>query len=424
MFDATKEYALKLDLEDESKKFRDRFYIQNDLIYMDGNSLGMMSIDAETCVNRVLNEWKTLAINGWSDAKIPWFYYAEELAKKMSKFMGTSENEIIIHSSATINLHIGLSIFYKPEGIRSKIIMDELNFPSDIYAVKSHIKSLGYEVEEVLELIKSNDGKTINEDDIINSFTNEIALVILPSVLYRSGQLLNIERITKEAHKKGIYVLFDLCHSAGAFRHELSKWDVDFAFWCGYKYFNNGPGGVASIYINKKHFDRETGLAGWFGYKKESQFDMKLDFVKSKNAGGFQISTPHLLSMAPLEGSLNIFEEAGIDNLRSKSLKLTDYLIFLIEKKLSKFDFTIGTPKEHSRRGGHVALEHDDAIRINEAIKNNNIIPDFRFPNTIRLAPIALYTSFFEVWKVVDIIEKIMMNEEYKKFDDKRSTIA
>ncbi|MBN2259745.1 MAG: kynureninase [Clostridiales bacterium] len=424
MFRTDENFALEMDSKDKLKKFKERFYIQKDTIYMDGNSLGMMSKDAEEALMRLVNEWKTLGINGWMGGKIPWFYYAEELSKKMSSLMGASPEEVIIHGSTTINLHIGLSTFYRPKENKYKILMDELNFPSDIYAVESQIKAKGLKPDDVLVLVKSRDGKTLEEEDIIEMMTDEVAVALLPGVLYRSGQLIDMERITKAAHEKGIYVIFDLSHSAGAIKHELSKWNVDFAFWCGYKYLSNGPGGSASFFINKKHFEKETGLAGWFGYRKDKQFDMDLEFKQAKNAGGFQIGTPHIFSMAPLEGTLNIFEEAGIDNMREKSLKATDYMMYLIDSKLAKFGFNIGTPREHSRRGGHVALEHDEAIRINEAMKERGIIPDFRYPNVIRLAPIALYISFHDIWKMVEIIEDIMINKEYEKFSKERSTVA
>lgn len=207
-------------------------------------------------------------------------------------------------------------------------------------------------------------------------------------------------------------------------QHLLDEWQVDFAFWCNYKYFSNGPGGTASIYINEKHLSRGPELAGWFGYSKSKQFDMTQEFIHDNTAGAWQVGTPHLLSMAPLEGSLKLFTEAGMDNIRTKSLALTNYLIQLIDNHLASYGFTIGTPREETRRGGHIALEHKDAIPINEALKAKGVIPDFRYPNVIRLAPIALYTSFEEVWKVVEIIKTIMETKEYQSFSSDRGTIA
>ena len=187
---------------------------------------------------------------------------------------------------------------------------------------------------------------------------------------------------------------------------------------------NNGPGGTAGLYINKRHFDREVGLAGWYGVEKDKQFDLENEFHKNKSAGGWQIGTSHMLSMAPLEGSLKLYEEAGIDNLREKSLNLTSYMMFLIDELLSCHGFTIGTPREDQKRGGHVALEHEEAVRINEALKEKGVVPDFRPPNVIRLAPVPLYTSYHDVWRVITLIKDIYENGDYKKFDKKRSTVA
>jgi kynureninase len=231
--------------------------------------------------------------------------------------------------------------------------------------------------------------------------TEDVALVFLPSVLYRSGQLLDMEFLTFEAHKRGIIIGFDCCHSAGVVPHSLSQWGVDFAVWCNYKYLNVGPGGPATIYINKKHFDRDPGLAGWMGYLPEKQFDLLNEFEAANNAGGWQLGTPHMLSMAPLEGSLKIFNEAGIEKLREKSLKITGYMMYLIENELAQYGFKIGNPRDNHRRGGHVALEHEEAIRINAALKDRGVIPDYRRPNVIRLAPVPLYISFYDVWVVI-----------------------
>lgn len=424
MEDLSLNYARSLDYEDALRKYRDRFYLNENEIYMDGNSLGLLSKDSEESLLRILNEWKKLGINGWGNARIPWFSYAENLAELQAPLMGARKEELIIHSSTTLNLHSLLSTFFKPSKSKNKIMIDILNFPSDRYAVESHLKLRGLNPKEHLCVINSTDGKMLDEDMIISTMSDDIALILLPSVLYRSGQLLDMERLTHEAHKRDIIIGFDCCHSAGSVPHELSKWKVDFAFWCNYKYFNCGPGGTASLYVNERHLSRGPEITGWFGYEKSKQFDMSQEFIPQSTAGAWQVGTPHLLSMAPLEGSLRMFNEAGIENIRKKSLALTSYLIMLIEKELIPYGFTIGTPREEKRRGGHVALEHDDAVRINEALKARGVIPDFRYPNVIRMAPIALYTSFEDVWKTVDIIKNLMMNKEYEKYSSERGTIA
>lgn len=424
MYEYGEEYALELDQKDPLKHFRDEFYLDPDTIYMDGNSLGLMSRKAEAAALRVLEEWKTLGINGWMGGNPPWFFMAEKLGERMARLLGAEPDEVVIHSSTTINLHIGLSTLYRPTETRYRILMDELNFPSDVYAVKSHLAMRGIDPEDGVVMVRSEDGKTLSEESIIAAMDDSVAVALLPGVLYRSGQWLDLERLTREAHKRGIRVMYDLSHAVGAVAHELSRWDVDYAFWCGYKYMNNGPGGVAGLYLNRRHAALPTGMAGWFGYRKETQFDMVLAFDQNTGAAGLQVGTPHLLSMAPLEGSLDLFEAAGMQALREKSLKATEYMMALIDEKLAPFGFTIGTPREPHRRGGHVALEHAEAVRINEAMKERGIIPDFRYPNVIRLAPIPMYTSFHEIYRTIVIIEEIMNSGDYKKFSGSRSVVA
>jgi kynureninase len=299
-----------------------------------------------------------------------------------------------------------------------------LTFPSDRYAIESQLQLKGLDPKTHLILVQSRERKTLEEEDIVALMQGDVALAFFPSVLYRSGQLLDMELLSREAHRRNILIGFDCAHSIGAIPHQLSAWEVDFACWCNYKYLNSGPGGVAGLYINNKHADVRPGLAGWFGYRKDQQFDLRNSFEPAHGAGGWQIGTPHILSMAPLEGSLRMFQEVGIQKVREKSLQLTEYLMFLIDAVLSPHGFHIGTPREATRRGGHVALEHDDAIRINAAMKTRGIIADFRFPNVIRLAPIALYTSFHDVWKVVRNIYEIMTTREYEQYEKERDVVA
>lgn len=426
-FSLSEEFAKSLDEKDKLKTFRDRFYVNNDTIYMDGNSLGLLSKDSEASLLRVMNEFKELGINGWMGAKEPWFTYAENLGSRQAALVGACKDEVIVTASTTTNMHNLLATFYKPCGKRKKVLMDELNFPSDFYAVQSHLRLHHLDIEENLAIVPSRDGKTIDENDAIAMMNEDIAIAIFPSVLYRSGQLLDMKLLTEKAHEKGIIIGFDCCHSAGAVPHELHNWDVDFAFWCNYKYLNCGPGSTGSLFVNRKHFNTLPGLAGWWGYNKNKQFDMIREFEPAGNAGSWQISTINLFSTAPLEGSLNIFEEAGMDSIRSKSLKQTSYLMYLIDNLITDepYIFKVGSPREESRRGGHVALEHEtEAIRINQCLKEKGVVPDFRYPNVIRLAPIALYTSYHEIWQVVRIIKEIMDNKEYLKFESKRGTVA
>jgi len=246
-------FALKMDADDPLARFRRRFYRIPSSIYMDGNSLGLMSKDAEETLNRVVNEWKRLGIGGWGRGKIPWIDYGSYLGDMQAALIGAKSGEVIVTNSTTVNLHNLVSTFYKPKGKRRKILADELNFPSDLYALTSQILLAGGDPKKDLILVKNRNG-IIEESDLIERMNEDIALVILPSVYYRSGQLLDIARITRAAHRKEIFVGFDLCHSIGVVPHLLDLWGVDFAYWCNYKYINGGPGSTGGLYVNSRHF--------------------------------------------------------------------------------------------------------------------------------------------------------------------------
>lgn len=418
------EYAKSLDEQDTLGKYRNEFYIQPNVIYMDGNSLGLLSKRAEKSVLTLLDSWKQYGIDGWTQGEHPWFYFPETLSDMCAPLVGASKEEVIITGSTSANLHQLVASFYRPEGIRNKILADELNFPSDLYAISSQLSLHGFNGDEHMKLVKSYDGYTLQDEDIISVMTDDVALIILPSVLYRSGQVLDIKMLTEAAHERNIMIGFDLCHSIGSVPHELDKWDVDFAFWCNYKHVNGGPGATGGLYVNRKHFGGKPGLAGWFGSDKEKQFDLSTQMTPATNAGAYQIGTPHIMSSAPLYGSLEMFAEVGIDAIREKSLKLTNYMMTLIEHELSEYNFVIANPRETEKRGGHIFLVHDEAARICKALKVQQVIPDFRSPNGIRLAPVALYNSYEDVWKTVQILKLIMKEELYKKYENKRDVIA
>ena len=297
----------------------------------------------------------------------------------------------------------------------------------------THLRTLGElagrggDPERDLVLTQSRDGRTIAEDDVIEAMRPDVALVMLPSVLYRSGQLLDMARLTAAARERGIPLGWDCAHSAGSIPHRFSEWGVDFAVWCNYKYLNSGPGSVGSLYLNRRHFDRPPALPGWWGYQRERQFDMRFDFDAAPGAAGWQISTIGVLSAAPLIGSLDLFDEAGIERVRAKSLALTGYLMDLMDARgmLSpETGFTIGTPAEPERRGGHVAVEPPQATQIVRALKARDVTPDFRPPDVIRLAPIPLYTSFVDVWETVRHLHEIVQAGEHEQFAEGRDLVA
>lgn len=426
-FEEMKAKAEALDAQDPLRKSRERFVIPQGRVYLDGNSLGLPAKESLEGVLRVLEEWKTLNIDGWLEGKIPWFSLPEEMGRRMAPFVGALPQEVVMSGSTTSNLHSLVLTFYQPEGKRRKILADELNFPSDLYALASEIRLKGGDPSTDLILAPSEDGRTLDEEKIISLMDETVSVVLLPSVLYRSGQLLDMERLTREAHARGIFIGFDCAHSAGSVPHRLHDWDVDFAFWCSYKHLNGGPGSPAFLFLNERHFWREPGLAGWFGYVKEKQFDMRIEFEHAKSAGGWQLGTPSVLSAATLEAALKIQEEAGIDRIREKSLRLTDFLIELVDGFLSEepYGFTIGTPRDHRRRGGHLAIEHPrEAWRICCALKARGIVPDFRPPCVIRVAPVALYNTFTEVWEVARALKEITERRDFERFPKERSAVS
>lgn len=417
--------ALALDQQDPLRKFRDRFYqLEGGKIYMDGNSLGLASKDAEQALLRVLEVWKKEGILMWNIDDGYFFQYARILGNRLAKLINAGENEVIVAGNTTVNIHQLIATFWQPTKERYKILVDDLNFPTDRYAIDSQIRLKGMQVEEVLKIVKSKDGVFIDEDEVIDAMTDDVAVVLLPSVLYRSSQLLDMERLTAEAHKRGILIGFDLCHSIGCVVHDFQKINADFATWCNYKYISAGPGASAGLYVNKRHFGKPVGLAGWFGNRDETQFQLKHTFDQAPDAIAWQTGTPNHFSMAPIEGVLNIFEEAGLQHIHEKSLNLTAYLMYLIDQNLKPFGFSYNNPTDDTKRGGHVSLVHEEAYRICLALKQHQVVPDFREPNVIRLAPIALYNSYEDAFKIVEVLKQIGEQKEWEQHSATRAMVT
>jgi kynureninase len=414
-----------LDAGDPLASFRDRFYVPDRTLYFDGNSLGLLSRDAERAVLQALDAWRQLAIEGWTGGPRPWFYLGEELGAAQAELVGAHPSEVVVTGGITINLHALLATFFRPDNGRTHIVTDALSFSSDLYALQSHLRLRGLDPTESLILVPSRDGRTIDEQDVLAALDRpDVALVWLPSVLYRGGQLQNIPRLTAAAHARGLTIGFDCAHSVGSVPHRLHDWGVDFAAWCNYKYLNAGPGAVGSLYVHERHHALGPGLAGWWGSDKQRQFDIAPEFTPAASVGAWQIGTPSVLGAAALYGSLAVLREAGITRAREKSLALTGLLIELADRHLVPLGFEIGTPRDPDRRGGHVALEHPAAIRITRALKARGIIPDFRPPNVIRLAPTALYTRYRDVGEVVLTLKSIVESGEHLQFPDERGVVA
>lgn len=419
-------YATDLDARDPLREFRGRFFVQPDRVYLDGNSLGLLSRDAEAALLEALDAWKRQAIEGWTAGERPWFHIGEELGALQAACLGALPAEVVATGAITLNLHSLVATFYQPQGRRTKILATALDFPSDVYALQSQVRLRGLDPAEHLLLVPSRDGRCVDEDDVIAAMADDVALAVLPSVLYRGGQLLDMQRLTRAAHARGIPIGFDCAHSAGSVPHRLHDWEVDFAFWCTYKYLNSGPGAVGGLFVHQRHFGTRPALAGWWGEDKARQFDMSHTFEPAAGAGAWQISTPSVLGAAPLYGALRLLNEAGIERIREKSLRQTDYLLFLADTLLAQapYGFQAGTPREHARRGGHVALEHPEALRLSKALRARGVVPDFRPPNVIRLAPAALYTTYAELWRTVEALRQVVDRGEHLAYTTARDAVA
>ncbi|NHN42089.1 kynureninase [Halorubellus sp. JP-L1] len=410
--------ARERDESDPLSAFRERFEIPDDY-YMDGNSLGPISADAEASLQNAVDEWRDLAIRGWTDSDPEWFHYGERLGDELAPLVGARESEVVVADSTTLNIHKLVGSFLDARGDRPPgVLVNDLDFPTDHYAIAAQLRQRGLDPDEHLHRVESPDGRTVPAEAVERALDeHDVGIVFMPSVLYRSGQLLDVERIAELAHDHGAFAGFDLAHSIGAVPHELHDLGVDFAVWCSYKYLNAGPGAIAGLYVHEDHHDVHPNLAGWWGNDKATQFDMALEFDPADAAGRFQVGTVPVLSAAPLHGALDVVHDAGIDRIREKSIQLTETLIDLADDRLAEYGVDVGTPREPARRGGHVALEHDEAYRISEALRDHGVVTDFRKPDVVRVAPAPLYTRFEDVHDVVAIIEEILETREYEEYE-------
>lgn len=409
-------YAALQDEQDELKPFRSRFLVPQingqDSVYFCGNSLGLQPASVREYLQTELNDWANLGVEGHIHATNPWLSYHEMFAAPLSRLTGGKENEVVSMNALTVNLHLLMLSFYRPDASRYRIICEEKAFPSDSYALQSQARLHGYDPKYIIREVKPRSGRyDIDEQDILDAIAEEgdrLAMVMFGGVNYYTGQVFDMQKITAAAHKVGAVAGFDLAHAIGNIPLQLHDWNVDFAAWCTYKYLNSGPGSVSGIYIHEKHASNpETfRLAGWWGHDKSSRFKMEPQFVPIPTAESWQMSNAPVLSMAAHKASLDIFDEAGISRLREKSIRLTAYLDFLLQEILAKPEFngmfSIITP---SSRGAQISmLFHRRGREMFEHLSKNGVIADWREPDVIRIAPAPLYNSFSDVFRFAEII--------------------
>jgi kynureninase len=422
-FSDNEDFAKQLDAQDSLHVYREKFHLPANrsgepLIYFAGNSLGLMPKAAKQIVEQELEDWAKLGVDAHLKAKTPWYSYHETLRGPAARLVGAQPIEVICMNSLTVNLHLMMATFYRPKKSRFKILMEDPAFPSDTYAIKTQIIHHGLDPKDALILARPRSGEfTVRTEEILDlmeKHADELAVVLIGGVNFFTGQLFDIPMITAAAQKHGITVGVDLAHAIGNVPLSLHDWNVDFAVWCSYKYLNAGPGAVAGAFIHERHATNTNlaRLAGWFGNDPNTRFRMHLEpeFIPVPSADGWQISNPPILSMAPLRASLAIFEEAGMDALRQKSIKLTNYLQFLLESEpdgQSKKQYTIITPRQADRRGCQLSiLVREHPKELFTKLEAADVKCDFREPNVIRVAPTPLYNTFHEVWRFANILRR------------------
>ncbi len=370
-------------------------------VYLDGNSLGPLSWAAHAAVERRMRQWHHHGVTAWDD----WIGLAERLAPALARLVGANADEVIPTGGVTVNLHAVLAGLYRPEGRRRHIVALAHEFPSDLYALRSWSERHGAE----LRLVGGTE--IVDEADVEAALDDEVALAWLPVVTYRAGQLLDVARLTRAAHDAGALAGWDAAHSIGAVPHALHDHGADVAVWCSYKYLNGGPGAPGGLFVHRRHHGRPPGLPGWWGHERTSQFEMRPDFTPEAGAAGWQMGTPSILALAGLEGALAMFEEVRIDAVRERSLQLTRRLIIAVDRELP--ELAVVTPRDDARRGGHVALRHEHAAGLSRALRERNVIADFRGPDLLRLAPVALYNDEGEVDTVIATLRDVLDEGAY-----------
>jgi len=421
-FTATLEFAQGLDKHDPLKNFRDQFYIpkhkNQEVVYLCGNSLGLLPKSTEQYLKKELDEWARLGVEGHFESQNPWLHYHTFVQEQLAEVVGAKKHEVVAANSLTVNLHLMFASFYQPAGKKTKILVEHNPFSSDWYALQSQILQKGLKPEDTLvELQPDGQNSYISTQHIlseIDRLQDELAILFLGGVNYLTGQAFDMKTIIQHAHKKNILVGLDLAHAVGNLELQLHDWQADFAVWCSYKYLNSGPGGTGGYFIHEKHAANTnlTRLAGWWGQDESTRFQMGKQFNPTPTAEGWQLSNAPVLSLAAQWASLDIFQKAGISKIRAKSKKLTAYLEYLLHElilsKENTYNITIITPANPEERGCQLSLKIGrKGNELYEKLKKANYIVDFRNPDIIRVSPVPLYNSFEEVYKFVDFLKQL-----------------
>lgn len=406
-------FAQNLDYNDPVKDFRHLFHIpqyqETNSIYLCGNSLGLQPKTSRQLIEKELLTWEKFGVEGHFEGSQAWWQYRKPMKPLLATIVGCKATEATIMNNLTTNLHLMLVSFYRPLGKRTKVLMESGAFPSDQYALETHLRTHGIDPNEaIVELSPRPKEATLLTENIlqtIEELRDELALVMLGGVNYYTGQAFELEKITKKAQEVGAIVGFDLAHAAGNIPLHLHDWNVDFAVWCSYKYLNSGPGGVAGAYIHERHHQADTPrYAGWWGQIEEERFLMKKGFRPMIDADGWQLSNEPILLMAAHQAALEIFQQAGIERLHQKSQQLTGYLYYLLSEHARQW-IDIITPAQTPHRGCQLSVvAKKNGKQLHQHLQKKGIITDWREPNVLRMAPVPLYNTYEEVWKTAQAI--------------------
>jgi len=422
-FKNTREFAYEMDQNDPMRKYRNEFYLPiqksgEPFVYLCGNSLGLQPKSTRKAIEQELKDWENYGVEGHFHAKNPWMPYHEFLTNAMAKVVGAKPIEVVVMNTLSVNLHLMMVSFYRPTKTRNKILIEFDAFPSDKYAVESQIKFHGYNPQESLIELKARDGEELirmeDIEKVIEEQGDDIALIMLGNTNYYTGQFFDMKKITKLGHAKGCKVGFDCAHGAGNVELNLHNSGADFAVWCSYKYINSGPGSLGGCFVHERHANDKSlpRFAGWWGHNKATRFGMRDGFDPIPGVESWQLSNPPILSMAAILASLKIFDEAGISNLRKKAIQLTSYLEFLIDE-LKDDRIKIITPRNPLERGSQLSIQVKNADKtLFDKITEKGVIADWREPDVIRVAPVALYNSYKDVFRFVEILKTELNNGE------------
>jgi kynureninase len=415
-FVPTLAFARKLDREDSLRNFRNEFILPKvngkAAIYLAGNSLGLQPKKAGLYLSQERKDWAELAVEGHLHAKRPWLYYHHFFKEGLAALTGAKKTEVVAMNQLTVNLHLMLTSFYRPDSQRFKIIMEQGAFSSDQYAIESQIRLHNLrESETLLELSPRAGDTTLRTEDIVKTIHDngpQLALVLLSGVQYYSGQRFDTKAIAQASRNAGAIVGFDLAHAIGNVPLSLHDDGVDFAVWCGYKYLNGGPGAIAGAFVHERHANNAhlNRLAGWWGHNEKERFQMRKGFQPIPGADGWQVSNFPVFAGAPLLASLELFKRAGREKLRKKSIRLTAFAELLLDTiDPTGQNYSIITPRDPEQRGCQLSiLMRRNGKKVFDKITRSGVICDWRDPDVIRIAPVPLYNRFEEVFRFSEIL--------------------